>query len=104
MSVLIDKEKCIGCNRCIDICPGNLIESGADKKAVLQCPQDCWSCCSCMKECPTQAISLILPPEMNGNGAKMKLRREENLTMWEILKTDGSIVTFVTDTGEANQY
>ncbi len=28
--VTIDKNKCVGCGKCIDICPGNLFFFGKD--------------------------------------------------------------------------
>lgn len=104
MSVVIDKEKCIGCGKCINICPGNVIRRDDSGKAYLDDPSDCWSCVSCMKECTVQAIYMILPPAVDANGGRMSVRQKGNITEWEIEKTDGEKLLLTTDTNEANKY
>lgn len=42
MSIRIN-DRCIGCGRCADVCPGSLIDV-IGKKAVMQYPEDCWGC------------------------------------------------------------
>lgn len=104
MSVVIDKSKCIGCRRCAAICPGNIIRTDGDGKAYLKDPSGCWSCVSCMKECPVQAISLTLPLEAGGRGGQLLIDRRQKITTWHIRKKDGSTEKLVTDTDEANRY
>lgn len=104
MSVAIDKAKCIGCGRCADICPGNLIRMGTDERAYLKFPSGCWSCTSCMKECPVAAISLTLPLAAGGRGGKLTAVRKRNITVWTVRRPDGSEVKIKTDTAEANRY
>lgn len=104
MGAITDKTKCIGCGRCINVCPGNLIKKDDDGKAYLKCLSDCWNCASCIKECPVQAISLRLPVEFGGYGADMFARKKDNITEWEILRADGKRIVFITDTEEANKY
>ena len=55
MSIRLENEKCIGCGRCADVCPGNLlvIEAG---RARLRDARDCWGCTACVKACPRAAI------------------------------------------------
>lgn len=52
----INRQKCIGCGRCADICPmQNLkIESG---KAVAN--GKCTMCYRCFSHCPTQALTIL---------------------------------------------
>ena len=64
----VNAEKCIGCGRCLDVCPGNMV--GGD---VLRLEnghpvmvdqtkfgwQGCWRCQHCLAVCPTGAISVL---------------------------------------------
>ena len=34
MSIRINKNKCVGCKRCLDVCPGSLIKTDATGKAT----------------------------------------------------------------------
>ncbi len=104
MSVIINKSKCVGCKNCFNICPGNVIRIDENGKAYLKRPSDCWNCMSCIKECSANAITLILPPELEGKGGILSVKRRENLTEWTINKTDGTSITLVTNTNEANNY
>ena len=104
MVILADEKKCIGCGRCIVICPGNILRRSENGKAYLADPQGCWSCASCMKECPVGAISLMCPPQLGGRGGHMSLEKEGTSTKWTIEKSDGEKVVIITDTKEANRY
>ncbi len=104
MGVIIDQSKCARCGRCSDICPGNLIRKDGDKKAYLKRPGDCWSCVSCVKECPVGAIALILPPELGGSGGRLTLTQDGSVTRWVAESARGVQTVIVTDTKEANKY
>jgi ferredoxin len=55
MAVKIDKEACIGCGACVDVCPVNAL-SMVDGKA--ECDDNaCIDCGACIATCPVQAIS-----------------------------------------------
>ncbi|MCB5247846.1 MAG: 4Fe-4S binding protein [Candidatus Cloacimonetes bacterium] len=55
MAVKIDKETCIGCGACVDVCPVQAL-SMEDGKA--KCDEGtCIDCGACIGVCPTQAIS-----------------------------------------------
>lgn len=54
MVVLVDKEKCTGCEACIEICPVEAIKLESDKVAIND---ECVECCACVDECPNGAIS-----------------------------------------------
>ena len=36
MSISIDKDKCIGCGKCRNVCPGTLIKMDENKKAYIK--------------------------------------------------------------------
>ncbi|WLT07377.1 RnfABCDGE type electron transport complex subunit B [Gilliamella apis] len=54
---LIDEENCIGCGKCIRVCPTDAI---VGSKQVLHTilPQYCTSCSNCINTCPTDCITL----------------------------------------------
>lgn len=55
MAVKIDKDTCIGCGACVDVCPVNAL-SMEDGKAVCD-ESACIDCGACIATCPVQAIS-----------------------------------------------
>ena len=55
--ITIDKEKCDGCESCVDVCPAEVLEM-ADGKAKFVNQDDCMGCESCVETCPNQAMSL----------------------------------------------
>ena len=56
----IDREKCIGCGACAQICTADAIEiiDGPDKRIIRVNYGHCSFCAFCQDECPTQAIKL----------------------------------------------
>ena len=57
----VDKEKCIGCMICADLCPDSSI-SIMDKKAVVDL-MFCKGCGICADVCPKKAIVMKFPGE-----------------------------------------
>lgn len=55
MAAVVDKEKCSGCEACIDICP---VEAISMKNGTAFISDDCTECEACVGECPSQAISV----------------------------------------------
>lgn len=104
MSVRIDHRLCINCGKCAAVCPGNLIKRNPDGKIFLRRPDDCWSCTSCLKECPVGAISLFLGPELGGRGSTLQAGLREGAIDWKITAPDGSIRIITTNTKESNKY
>ncbi|MDZ4182886.1 MAG: 4Fe-4S binding protein [Candidatus Cloacimonadaceae bacterium] len=55
MAVTIDKETCIGCGACVDVCPVSAL-SMEDGKAVVD-EGTCIDCGACIGTCPVAAIT-----------------------------------------------
>lgn len=104
MSIAIDKNKCVGCGRCHEVCPGTLIKLGADSKACIKYPKDCWGCTSCIKECPVYAISFYLGADIGGMGSKVHTEKKDGLLCWVIEQPDGKTAEIAIDPKESNKY
>jgi formate hydrogenlyase subunit 6/NADH:ubiquinone oxidoreductase subunit I len=68
--ILIDAEKCVRCDLCDWICPGDLIyheEGDKTKLPVIVYPDECWYCGLCQSICPVDAITVVFPPQMVRN-------------------------------------
>ena len=55
MAAIVDMEKCIGCGKCVEVCPVEAIHM-EDGKAQIS--DECIECGACVVECPSEAISL----------------------------------------------
>jgi len=55
MPAVVDKEKCTGCESCVEVCPVETIEM-VDGKAVVG--DECIDCGQCVDECPVEAITM----------------------------------------------
>lgn len=91
MSIRINKNKCVGCKRCLDVCPGSLIKTDATGKAYIKYPKDCWGCTSCLKECKTGAIAFFLGADIGGMGSEMTVNESKDTILWKIKKYTGLI-------------
>ncbi len=54
--VRIDKEKCIGCGLCAQVC-GEVFEIGDDSKAKVKAQKDLPCVKEAIEQCPVNAIS-----------------------------------------------
>ena len=56
----VDKNKCIGCGRCIADCSCDVLERGEDSlpKVVEGGEERCMKCQHCFAICPTGALSI----------------------------------------------
>ena len=62
MPPVLDREKCIGCGLCVDICPVDALRFDvAGKVPLIKYPEECWHCNSCVLDCPEKAMSLRVP-------------------------------------------
>jgi len=53
----VDKEKCTGCNECVDSCPGEVYKL-VDGKATPVDPDECHGCHTCESVCDEDAITI----------------------------------------------
>lgn len=103
MSIHIDRNICIGCGQCAEICPGTLIHM-TDGKAEMRYPKECWGCVFCVKQCPVHAVSLYLGADIGGMGSRMTVKKEGSLLHWTVTRPDQSTETITVDSRDANQY
>lgn len=57
----VTEEICIGCSRCLKVCPTDAI-IGAAKQVHNVIREACTGCSSCVNVCPTEALSLMPIP------------------------------------------
>ncbi len=104
MSIVINKEKCVGCKKCLSVCPGSLIKFGEDKKAFIKYPKECWGCSSCIKECKSEAIFFYLGADIGGRGSKMTVEAKKEKILWKIEESNGVTHTIEINPKDANKY
>lgn len=104
MSIQIDPKKCVGCRKCLAVCPGSLLKMGEDKKAYIKYPKDCWGCASCVKECKQCAIGLYLGADMGGRGSSLTVKKKDELLQWLIEESDGTQHIIEVNANNSNQY
>jgi NAD-dependent dihydropyrimidine dehydrogenase PreA subunit len=54
---VVDHEKCVGCEECVDVCPVEVFEM-QDEKSVAAKPDECLGCESCVEVCKEEAITV----------------------------------------------
>jgi electron transport complex protein RnfB len=59
---VIREAECIGCTKCIQVCPVDAI-LGSAKKMHTVIADECIGCKLCLPPCPVDCIDLILPLE-----------------------------------------
>jgi NAD-dependent dihydropyrimidine dehydrogenase PreA subunit len=53
----LDQPTCIGCGRCLEVCPHQVFEL-VGKKAAIRDRDACMECGACSLNCPVKAISV----------------------------------------------
>lgn len=103
MSIAIEKGKCIGCGRCAEACPGNLLVVH-DKKASIRDSRDCWGCTACVKACPVDAISFYLAAGLGGTGGRLYAKDKPDTLTWELHLPDGQVKGITVNKRQSNAY
>ncbi len=80
--IVFDYELCIKCQKCEKICPCLAIEM--DDFPELAYPDKCWHCCACIKECPSNAIKLRLPPHIGDQRYEMLVLDKQNAMVFQV--------------------
>lgn len=104
MSIKIDSQKCVGCGKCREVCPGSLLYSNSKGTTEMKYPKECWGCTSCVKECNFNAIKFYLGADMGGKGSFLYTKQEGQLLHWTIVAPDGSKQQITIDKSQANAY
>lgn len=55
--VVVDKDKCEGCEECVEVCPVDVYEI-VDGKADPVNAEECLGCESCVEVCDQEAITV----------------------------------------------
>lgn len=104
MSIAINSQKCVGCGKCKNVCPGSLIKIDDSGKAYIKYPKDCWGCTSCVKECPAYAISFYLGADIGGMGSLVHTEKHGDILSWIIEKPQGEDIIIDINQRESNKY
>jgi NAD-dependent dihydropyrimidine dehydrogenase PreA subunit len=54
----VEREKCLRCWTCVDVCPHATLEVGEDSRPVQVRPEDCMECGACAQNCQGEAITV----------------------------------------------
>lgn len=57
VTLKLDVEKCIGCDRCVEVCPHAVFSMG-EKRVQVQDRDACMECGACVINCPVEAITV----------------------------------------------
>ncbi|MEN6622771.1 MAG: electron transfer flavoprotein subunit alpha [Smithella sp.] len=71
----IDKDKCIGCGNCIDVCPVGALSLEGD---VVTVNEKCNACGACIEACPVEALKL---PELK-KAEQLDLAQYKGVWVW----------------------
>ena len=94
MGLKINRLKCTGCQKCVNVCPGDLLVLNETGKCMIRNQADCWDCMACVKSCPEGALETKLPFSLANFGASLRPQVEEKEIRWICTYPDGRIEEF----------
>lgn len=56
MIELVLEERCVRCDKCVEVCPNEVFEGGAGELPAVARQHDCHTCFLCEVYCPTEAL------------------------------------------------
>jgi NAD-dependent dihydropyrimidine dehydrogenase PreA subunit len=80
---VVSAQRCIGCDKCVQVCPTNVFDSGSDGIPVIARQEDCQTCFMCEAYCPVDA--LFVAPTTHPQPPDAPLRDESRLAGSELL-------------------
>ena len=65
--ILFDRQICVGCNRCAEVCQVDILVPSSEKGAppVVMFPGECYYCGACVMVCPKKGALRLQHPVMN---------------------------------------
>ena len=65
--LIFDPDKCVGCNRCVNICQVDILIPNPEKgkPPVILYPGECYYCGCCVMECRVEGAISLRHPLMN---------------------------------------
>ncbi|MDO8747451.1 MAG: FAD-binding protein [Thermodesulfovibrionales bacterium] len=87
MPIIVDRDKCNGCETCVSVCPFDAIEIKDDGKAFIN--EYCQMCMACLSACPEGAII-----EIKEEGAPISYQPSDYKGIWVFAEQrEGSIAS-----------
>ncbi|WP_113703869.1 4Fe-4S dicluster domain-containing protein [Nonomuraea lactucae] len=56
MIEIVSRERCITCDKCVEVCPTGVFDLGPDGVPVIARQVDCQTCFMCEAYCPADAL------------------------------------------------
>lgn len=56
MIEVVSRERCISCDRCVEVCPTNVFDTDEEGIPLIARQSDCQTCFMCEAYCPTDAL------------------------------------------------
>ena len=72
MIEIFSAERCISCDKCIDVCPTRVFDRGPDGLPVIARQDNCQTCFQCEAYCPTDALFVATQLEPVPDGSPYK--------------------------------